>query len=309
MNKKYELSKEKYVFVEDNIYSVKGNKKRAKGNTKLRQLIALRDFGDVKAGDRGGYIGKNVNLDKTDESWIYPDSVVIGNYSISGNSIIKSSTIDERSNLYYHITESTIIDSIIINTSVEVCVLNNAEIKDSNMLYSSIVSDVLAEDLEDEEYLISIYNCIVSNSFIIQKEYGLSLVECIIKESVLSNNSTYGRINFIGLRCNNAYIPDLDYAMVVGPIGDIGQYISVYNTKSGDLEIYYDNSKFTIKEFEDIITKHYSPDGNYIKYSEDATEELCKHYIYQYKIVIDLICLLSKKRFTMIGLGYKIPNN
>lgn len=177
------------------------------------------------------------------------------------------------------------------------------------MLYSSIVSAVLAEDLQDEEYLTSIYNCIVSNSFIIQREYGLSLVECIIKESVLSNNSTYGGINFIGLSCRNAYIPDLDYAMVVGPIGDIGLYISAYNTKFGDLEICYSNSKFSIKEFEDMIAEQYSPDGNYIKYSEDATEELCKHYIYQYKIVIDLICLLSKKRFTMIELGYKIPNN
>lgn len=58
MEKKYELSKEKYIFVEDTIYPVKGNKKKAKGIPKLRQLIALRDFGDVKAGDIGGLYRK-----------------------------------------------------------------------------------------------------------------------------------------------------------------------------------------------------------------------------------------------------------
>lgn len=69
---------------------------------KLYRIIALRDFGDVKAGDLGGFIQDEYCLSHEGDCWIYRDvtsevlngrlrgsSVVMGFSSISGNSIVK----------------------------------------------------------------------------------------------------------------------------------------------------------------------------------------------------------------------------
>ena len=55
----------------------------------LRRLIALRNFNDVREGDRGGLIKSETMLNPEDESWVYGDSAVYGEGSyITGESEI-----------------------------------------------------------------------------------------------------------------------------------------------------------------------------------------------------------------------------
>ena len=67
--KKYELTSEtKVVF----------------GRT-LHRIKALISFGDVKAGELGGWIEKEENLDKSDNAWVFGNARVCGNARVFGN--------------------------------------------------------------------------------------------------------------------------------------------------------------------------------------------------------------------------------
>ena len=68
MEKKYKLTEE--------TINVEG--------TTLYRIEALRDFSDVKKGDKGGYIEKEENLSHYDNCWVYEDAMVCGNAQVCG---------------------------------------------------------------------------------------------------------------------------------------------------------------------------------------------------------------------------------
>ena len=51
----------------------------------LYRIEAVRDFGDVKAGDRGGYIEKEDNLSHSGDCWVSGDAQVSGNAEIGSD--------------------------------------------------------------------------------------------------------------------------------------------------------------------------------------------------------------------------------
>ena len=52
---------------------------------KLFRIKALIDFGNVKAGEKGGYIEKEENLSQCGNAWVYGDAEVCGNAKVYGN--------------------------------------------------------------------------------------------------------------------------------------------------------------------------------------------------------------------------------
>ena len=54
----------------------------------LWQIRALRDFGDVKAGDLGGYVQYEDNLSQTGNCWVYGNARVYDNAMVYNNAII-----------------------------------------------------------------------------------------------------------------------------------------------------------------------------------------------------------------------------
>lgn len=76
MNKKYELTDETQEW---------------NGRT-LHRIRALADFGDVKAGELGGWIEKEENLSHNGNAWVYGDAQVCNNARVYGNAgIFKTS--------------------------------------------------------------------------------------------------------------------------------------------------------------------------------------------------------------------------
>ena len=67
----------KYTMLEDDVIDYFG--------TKLYRIKALKDFGSIKKGQLGGYIGKEKNLSFYDECWIYDNSKVFENARIFDN--------------------------------------------------------------------------------------------------------------------------------------------------------------------------------------------------------------------------------
>ena len=72
-------------------YELTTNTKKAYGRT-LFQIRALKDFGNVKTGDLGGYIEKEGNLSHAGDAWIYNNALVYGNAKISGSAEIKDNS-------------------------------------------------------------------------------------------------------------------------------------------------------------------------------------------------------------------------
>ena len=55
---------------------------------RLYQIKALKDFGDVKAGDLGGYIEKEENLSQDGIAWVFDNACVYCDAKVYGNAQI-----------------------------------------------------------------------------------------------------------------------------------------------------------------------------------------------------------------------------
>lgn len=55
------------------------------GGKTLYRIEALRDFADVKKGDKGGYIEKEENLSQEDNCWVSDNAWVCDNARVRGN--------------------------------------------------------------------------------------------------------------------------------------------------------------------------------------------------------------------------------
>ena len=51
----------------------------------LHRIEAIADFGDVKKGDKGGFVEKEENINASGDAWVYGDARVYGNARVSGN--------------------------------------------------------------------------------------------------------------------------------------------------------------------------------------------------------------------------------
>ena len=56
--------------------------------TGLRRVIALRDFGNVKAGDVGGWINRESNLSHEGDCWVSDNAAVYDNAWVCGNALV-----------------------------------------------------------------------------------------------------------------------------------------------------------------------------------------------------------------------------
>lgn len=68
-------------------FELTADKIEEKGVT-LHRIKALIDFGDVKAGELGGYVEKEENLSQYGNAWVYRHAKVFGNAYIYGNTRI-----------------------------------------------------------------------------------------------------------------------------------------------------------------------------------------------------------------------------
>jgi len=61
------------------------NKKKTWFGRTLYKIRALKDFGNIKKGDLGGWIEKEDNLSQFNNAWIYHNAKVYGNAKVHGN--------------------------------------------------------------------------------------------------------------------------------------------------------------------------------------------------------------------------------
>lgn len=116
MDKKYEILKDQAITMN--------------GST-IYRIRALRNFGDVEAGDIGGFIEKEENLSHDGPCWIYDDAMVYHNAKVRDNAIVRD---------YAHVyNESQILHNAIIEGHARVhghgIIFGNARIKDNGSVF------------------------------------------------------------------------------------------------------------------------------------------------------------------------------
>ncbi len=65
-------------------YEFTGKEKNVFGR-KLKQIVCVTAFASISAGDIGGWIESEKNLDQSGNAWVYGDAMVYGNAMVSGN--------------------------------------------------------------------------------------------------------------------------------------------------------------------------------------------------------------------------------
>ena len=74
--KKYELTEETIMI---------------NGNLKLYRIRALKNFGDVNAGDLGGYVESENNLSQEGSCWVYDEAKVFNDAMVFGSARVYGS--------------------------------------------------------------------------------------------------------------------------------------------------------------------------------------------------------------------------
>ncbi|QRG86054.1 hypothetical protein [Bulleidia sp. zg-1006] len=60
------------------------------GGRKVYRIKALTSFGDVKAGDLGGFVEKEENLSQTGKAWVFGEAVVTGNAVVEDDAVVRN---------------------------------------------------------------------------------------------------------------------------------------------------------------------------------------------------------------------------
>ena len=113
-------------------------------NRKLYRIEALKDFSDVKKGEKGGFVENERNLSQENNCWIYDDAKVFDNASVFGNAIVSGNA-----KIYGY---AKIYGISLIYENAIVC--ENAKVYEFAKVYSNaeIFSD--ATVISDSDYII-----------------------------------------------------------------------------------------------------------------------------------------------------------
>lgn len=112
---------------------------------KLFRIRALTTFGDIQAGDEGGYLEKEENLSHDGDAWIYDNAKVFDNVTISGNAQVRdnvtiSGNVQVRDNVTIR-DNAQVFGNAMIRDSAEVSnkavVHGEAEVRDNAKIYDN----------------------------------------------------------------------------------------------------------------------------------------------------------------------------
>lgn len=205
MNKKYELTNDVIEY---------------KYTHKLYRIRALRNFGDVKKGDLGGYISKEKNLSHEGDCWVYDNAKVCENAEVYGNAQIRNNAKVINSAKVYDYAK--VYDNAVI--SYKARVLNHAKVYDSATLIENTVVKDSAEIHNDS---------LISNSTIMGES---TVYDSDIMMSTITNNSIiYSSLVRYATIGTNGYIRSTNDYFVQGPIGSRNDFITFYKGADGGI--------------------------------------------------------------------------
>ena len=198
---------------------------------KMYQIKALKDFGDVKAGDLGGYIEKEENLSQDGHAWVFDNACVYGDAKVYCNAQIHdiawvhdTARISGNAHVYggarvYDNAE--IYGNALVYGDAQIygdaCVYDNAEVFDNAQVFGDVCVCDNAEVFDNARVL--------GNAQV----YDTTLIHC---DAQISSNADY--ICFKGFGSEN-------------------RNTIMFKTKNGDVYVCCGCFEGSLKEFTDKV--------------------------------------------------------
>lgn len=251
---------------------LKDDYKLVHGTTAYR-IQALKDFGDVKEGDLGGYINHRSNLAMYGDSWVYDNATVIDNAKVRGDAKIHGNAIITGNACIWDNAE--IFDNSFVGE--EAIVSRNARVRGDALIFGNARVKGKAEV---SDFAIIHGNALIhgkskisggsniSGSTEVKGNANIYLIPFVNhKEVHISNGLIKGNTNIRGLidiKDNVVFSLDafinstiLDFVHVTGIRN--GETITAFNTESGNIGIAFRNTHGYIFEGNiDRFKKYYS---------------------------------------------------
>jgi UDP-3-O-[3-hydroxymyristoyl] glucosamine N-acyltransferase len=228
------------------------------GESKLYQIRALQDFGNVKKGDLGGWVEKEENLSHDGNCWIYDNARVFNNGKVKDNARI--------------FNNSEISHNASINNNVEI--YGQTNIWDNTKIYDEIEihgDNVIIEDNAEihGQCLITRRVEIRANAKIMSNGGMIKGNALIVGDLFISGNAKIGgHTKIMGktvITSNN----DIFWIPNIGP-----KHITITAYRGSNNEILINNGMnlFTINQFEKIIKITHKNREKYIKEYETVIQ-------------------------------------
>ena len=243
-NKKYELTDE----------SIK------RSGVTLYRIRALRDFGNVKKGELGGFVQSEANLSHYGDSWVYSDAKVFEHARVIDNGkvfykaevygnaiVIKDSRVDYK---------ARVCDQAILTDFARVdgnaAVWGQAIIKD----YANVRGDARIGG----NVIVSKHSCVSGNTYVSHSaEIAVATPESFLKTTAFIHG--------------DALISAPNDVLVISPIGQYNDILTAYRSKRGGIAVNIGRYDGTLDEFTS-------------KFLDENTNTL---YLEQYKVTIAFI--------------------
>ena len=79
----------KYRLIEDDYKIVRDKSRVMSVDQKVYRIEALKNFSDVKKGDKGGYVQDLRTIGSTGKAWVYDNAILSGTATVTGNATVK----------------------------------------------------------------------------------------------------------------------------------------------------------------------------------------------------------------------------
>lgn len=244
-------------------------------------------FGKIQAGDKGGYVESEENLNHAGCCWIWDDAKVYSGATVHGDAQVcgKARVFD-----FAGVTNEAIVHGCAVVHGKKCLVCDAAEVCEDARIWSSRIGDysiVKGDSIVQD-------STVYSNSEILGKcdikectIYWSTLMDVNLKNGVTVNHSymTEAYITNGSVELNHAVIQCTNDLMIVGPIGSRSAYTTFFIGRKhpgANLQIMVSCGCFigTIAEFEKAVKLKYTKedDMHYIAYIDAiqmATHKLC----------------------------------
>lgn len=177
------MSDKKYEILKDRSLTVNGSE--------IYRIKALKDFGDVEAGEMGGFVASEENLSHEGTCWIYDDAMVYHNAKVKDNAVVRG---------YTHVyNESQVMHNAIVEGRARVfgygTVYGNARIKDNGSVFDHGVVHGFA--IVQDNATVRDHGCVCNEGIIKDNAYVSGHI--MVSQGTISNNAVLfgvGEINF-----------------------------------------------------------------------------------------------------------------
>lgn len=140
----------KYRLIEDDYKIVRDESRVMSVDKKVYRIEALKNFSDVKKGDKGGYVQSLTSIGQSGKAWVYDDAIVSGTATVTGNATVKGdshihSMVKLRKN-------ASIIDQEIINKRKYILYIENDQWKPEEVM-QKVAHDVISDENTLDKFL------------------------------------------------------------------------------------------------------------------------------------------------------------